>query len=126
MPQTIEQFLTTDYEWLCQVPQTAIKEIDLLEWQQNHSEDWLVDIREPYEQPRLGIWAEARGIQLLELPLSALENKLSSLAGKNVVFVCQAGRRSLQAASLKMKMDQSTSVCSLKGGVNELVAKNMI
>lgn len=126
MPQTIEQFLTTDYEWLCQVPQAAIKEIDLLEWQENHSEDWLVDIREPYEQPRLGIWAEARGIQLLELPLSALENKLSSLAGKNVVFVCQAGRRSLQAAFLKMKMDQSTSVCSLKGGVNELVAKNMI
>jgi rhodanese-related sulfurtransferase len=126
MPKTIAEFLATDYEWFCQVPQSAIKEIDLLEWQQNHSGEWLVDIREPYEQPRLNSWAAARGIHLLELPLSALENNLSSLAGKTVVFVCQAGRRSLQAASLRMKLDQPTPVYSLKGGVNELIAKNMI
>jgi adenylyltransferase/sulfurtransferase len=122
----MEEFLATDYEWFCQVPQASIKEIDILEWNQNHSKDWLVDIREPYEQPRLDSWAAARGICLLELPLSALENNLPSLSGKNIVFVCQAGRRSLQAASMMMQQNQVSTVFSLKGGVNELVAKNMI
>jgi adenylyltransferase/sulfurtransferase len=126
MPKTMEEFLATDYEWFCQVPQAHIKELDILEWKQNHSNDWLVDIREPYEQPRLNTWAQASGVDLLEIPLSALENNLPSLSGKNIVFICQAGRRSLQAASMMMQQNQASAVFSLKGGVNELIAKNLI
>jgi rhodanese-related sulfurtransferase len=60
------------------------------------------------------------------LPLSSLENNISSLVGKNVVFVCQAGMRSLMAANMLMKASPGASVFSLKGGVLGLAEKNLI
>jgi adenylyltransferase/sulfurtransferase len=60
----------------------------------------------------------------MEIPLSALEDQMDSISASQVVFVCQAGRRSLQASSLFLKQNSAGSVCSLKGGVQALVASN--
>jgi rhodanese-related sulfurtransferase len=59
----------------------------------------------------------------MELPLSSLENNIACLLGRNVVFVCQAGVRSLMAADMLMKASPHAAVFSLKGGVHSLIEK---
>jgi adenylyltransferase/sulfurtransferase len=125
-PQTQEEFMNTRYEELCGVVSERIKEIDFDEWKQNHLTHLLVDIRESYEQPRLNKLAESMQLNFKEIPLSELEAKMENLQNQSIVFVCQAGRRSLQAASMLMEKKSASSVCSLKGGVNGLVALKLI
>jgi adenylyltransferase/sulfurtransferase len=126
MPKSEEQFVSTDYEWLCGITQKGIKEIDLLQWKENFLNHLFVDIREPYELPRLNSLCSSLGLEWMELPLSSLENKLNNLLGRNVVFVCQAGVRSLMAADMYVKASPESSVFSLKGGVDNLVEKNLL
>jgi adenylyltransferase/sulfurtransferase len=126
IPKSQEQFMSTDYEWLCGIPQKGIKEIDLMQWKENFLDHLFVDIREPHELPRLNSLCSSLGLEWMELPLSSLENKLNNLLGRNVVFVCQAGRRSMMAADMLVKASPDSSVFSLKGGVNILVEKKLI
>jgi adenylyltransferase/sulfurtransferase len=126
IPKSEEQFMSTDYEWLCGIPQKSIKEIDVLQWKENLLDHLFVDIREPHELPRLDSFCLSLGLEWMELPLSSLENKLITLLGRNVVFVCQAGRRSMMAADMLVNASPESSVFSLKGGVNILVEKNLI
>ena len=126
IPLSEEQFISTDYEQLCAIPQKGIKEIDVLDWQQNFLDHLFVDIRETYELPRLDALCSSLGLEWMELPLSNLESNISHLVGKNVVFVCQAGMRSLMAADMLMKASSASAVFSLKGGVNGLAEKNLI
>ena len=126
IPLSEEQFISTDYEQLCAIPQKGIKEIDVLDWQQNFLDHLLVDIREPHEMPRLDALCSSLALEWMELPLSNLENNISSLVGKNVVFVCQAGMRSLMAVNMLMKASPDASVFSLKGGVLGLAEKSII
>jgi len=126
IPFSEEEFMSTDYEWLCELPQKGIKEIDLLQWQENYLDYLLVDIREPHELPRLNSFCSSLALEWMELPLSNLENNISQLIGKNVVFVCQAGVRSLMAADMLMKASPDSAVLSLKGGVRMLGEKNII
>lgn len=123
IPLTEEQFMSTDYEWLCEFPQKGIKEIDLLQWQENYLDHLLVDIREPHELPRLNSFCSSLALEWMELPLSSLENNIACLFGKNVVFVCQAGVRSLMAANMLIKASPDSAVFSLKGGVNGVAEK---
>ena len=126
IPSSEEQFIATDYEWLCGITQKGIKEIDLQQWKENFLNHLFVDIREPYELPRLNSFCSSLALEWMELPLSNLENNISSLFGRNVVFVCQAGVRSLMAADMLVKSSPDSSVFSLKGGVYNLVEKNLI
>lgn len=126
IPLSQEQFISTDYEQMCGISQTGIKEIDVLDWQENFLGHLFVDIRELYELPRLDSFCSSLGLEWMELPLSNLENNISSLVGKNVVFVCKAGMRSLMAANMLMKASPGASVFSLKGGVDGLADKNLI
>jgi rhodanese-related sulfurtransferase len=126
IPSSEEQFIATDYEWLCAVPQRGITEIDVLDWKQNFSDHLFVDIREPHELPRLDALCSSLGLEWMELPLSSLENNLICLTDRNVVFVCQAGMRSLMAADMLMKASPDSAVFSLKGGVRMLAEKKLI
>lgn len=126
IPATLAGFLNTDYEWLCGLPGAAIKEIDAVAWVRDHGNHLLVDVREPHELPRLTSLCKQMGISLMEIPLSVLEDQLDTISASQVVFVCQAGRRSLQASSLFLKQNSAGSVCSLKGGVQTLVASNYL
>jgi adenylyltransferase/sulfurtransferase len=124
IPTTAEGLLNTDYEWLCGVPAASIMEIDASNWFEDYHNHLVVDVREPHERPRLTSLCKRMGISLMEIPLSALEDQMDSISARQVVFVCQAGRRSLQASSLFLKQNSAGSVCSLKGGVQALVASN--
>lgn len=126
IPTSEEQFMAKDYEWLCAIPQKGITEIDVMDWQQNFLDHLFVDIREPHELPRLDALCSSLGLEWMELPLSGLENKISCLIGRNVVFVCQAGMRSLMAADMLMKASPDSAVFSLKGGVGMLAEKKLI
>jgi adenylyltransferase/sulfurtransferase len=126
IPATLAGFLNTDYEWLCGLPGAAIKEIDAVAWVRDHGNHLLVDVREQHELPRLTSLCKQMGISLMEIPLSVLEDQLDTISASQVVFVCQAGRRSLQASSLFLKQNSAGSVCSLKGGVQTLVASNYL
>jgi adenylyltransferase/sulfurtransferase len=126
IPRSEEQFMSTDYEWLCGIPQKGIKEIDLMQWKENFLDHLFVDMREPHELPRLNSLCSSLGLEWMELPLSSLENKLSCLLDRNVVFVCQAGRRSMMAADMLAKASPESSVFSLKGGVEIFLEKNLI
>ena len=126
IPLSEEQFISTDYVQLCGISQTGIKEIDVLDWQENFLDHLFVDIREPHELPRLYSLCSSLALEWMELPLSNLENNISSLVGKNVVFVCQAGMRSLMAVNMLMKASPDASVFSLKGGVLGLAEKSII
>jgi adenylyltransferase/sulfurtransferase len=126
IPSSKEQFMATDYEWLCAIPQRGITEIEMLDWQENFLGHLFVDIREPHELPRLDSFCSSLGLEWMELPLSSLESNISCLMGKNVLFVCQAGLRSLMAANMLMKASPGASVFSLKGGVHGLAEKNLI
>jgi adenylyltransferase/sulfurtransferase len=126
IPLSEEQFISTDYEQMCGIPQKGIKEIEMLDWQENFLGHLFVDIREPHELPRLDSFCSSIGLEWMVLPLSSLENNISCLVGKNVVFVCQAGMRSLMAAGMLMKASPGASVFSLKGGVLGLAEKNLI
>jgi adenylyltransferase/sulfurtransferase len=126
IPVSKEQFISTDYEWLCGYLQQGIKEIDALDWQEKFLDHLFVDIRESHELPRLDSFCSSLALEWMELPLSNLENNISHLIGKNVVFVCQAGARSLVAADMLMKASPASAVFSLKGGVHGLAEKNLI
>jgi adenylyltransferase/sulfurtransferase len=126
LPLSEDQFLKMDYDWLCSIPMAGIEEVDVYAWKQNHMADLVVDIREPYEEPRLNELSKQLGFNLLEIPLSALESKMNDLSNQQVVFVCQAGRRSLQAVSIWLKTNREHKAFSLSGGVNALKQLNLI
>jgi adenylyltransferase/sulfurtransferase len=126
IPATVESLLQTNYEWLCGIPAASILEIDATEWLSKYRQNILVDVREPHELPRLSKLCCEQNIKLLEIPLSALDDHLGWLLSEHIVFVCQAGRRSLQAASLLLKQNSNASVCSLQGGVQALMTSNIL
>jgi len=126
IPLSVEQFMSTDYEWLCEFPQKGIKEIDQLQWQENYFDHLLVDIREPHELPRLNSFCSSLALEWMELPLSNLENNIACLFGRNVVFVCQAGVRSLMAANIADEIKSGLSGVQSEGGSRWIGRKNLI
>lgn len=116
IPQSIEAFLATDYEWLCATESN--KEISIEDWLINKDLFLLIDVRELAEQPRITQFNQ------LSIPLAQLENRIGEMSNKSVVFVCQSGIRSQTALSkfgTKIK-----NAYSLKGGINELVNRKLI
>lgn len=75
----------------------------------------LVDVRNLDEQPRI------TSSNLMEIPLSKLPNKLSSLEKFNfIITICQTGYRSEKAAETILKNFPNKEVYSLKNGLNEI------
>lgn len=120
MPTDIENFLNTNYEDLCGLSYFGIDEIDVDEWNMEKNNFLLVDIREAHELPKLNI------LPHLTIPLSELHNRLNDLNNSNVVFVCQSGRRSLQAVMMIKNEKNIIKAYSLKGGVEALIMNKII
>lgn len=111
LPSTIEDFKTTNYEYLCE--SSTVTEISKEDWMKNKDKYFLVDIREPHELPRLSEYDH------LSIPLSELDKRLDELNGHDIVFVCQSGIRSQSAVALIKNSD--FKVFSFKGGVIALL-----
>jgi adenylyltransferase/sulfurtransferase len=119
-PGSIEDFLNTNYDEMCDISYFEINEIDVHEWNVQQNNFLLVDIREVHELPKLNAVAH------LAIPLSELHNRLNELSDSDVLFVCQSGRRSLQAAMMIKNELGSSRAYSLKGGVEELLKHKII
>lgn len=75
----------------------------------------LVDVRNLDELPRI------TATNLMEVPLSKLSKKLSSLEKFNfIITICQTGYRSEKAAETILKNFPNKEVYSLKNGLNEI------
>jgi len=106
-PSTAEEFLATDYALLCgsSSPQ---EETDLLD-QEGHT---VVDVRELHEQPRLKI-------PHLQIPLAGLASRMHDLEKQKLVFICQSGKRSLQA--VRIAREKGWYALSYRGGINRYI-----
>lgn len=113
IPRTVKEFEKMDYAWLCGDLATEA-EISVEQFRNLLPGDSIrvIDVREPHELPALDIPHE-------RLPLSLLESQLDELDATTVVFICQSGKRSQQAANwLKKRNNRVKNIYSLAGGMN--------
>lgn len=113
VPDTAEAFRNTDYALQCGMPSTAM-EIDPITFNRmlQSGDITVIDVRETGETPLI------REFHHLHVPLGKIREKLPSLGTGIVVFVCQSGKRSLQAAQwLRERRGNHREVFSLQGGI---------
>jgi sulfur-carrier protein adenylyltransferase/sulfurtransferase len=112
-PQSEEEFLKMDYDGECLTGsnhfEITIEEFDtmLLE------NDWkIADVREFDELPAVNEFEH------INIPLGELKSRLSELTKEKIIFFCQSGIRSLQAAAMAAAYFEHNNQCySLRGGI---------
>jgi adenylyltransferase/sulfurtransferase len=113
IPKNENEFLKTDYEWLCAAP-VQQDEIDSEAFNNmiaNGNVD-VVDVRELHETPTVNEFDHIR------IPLAQLADNISVIRSGNVIAFCQSGKRSLQAAKILNGIFGDTKkVYSLRGGI---------
>jgi len=113
IPENENEFLKTDYEWLCAAP-VQQNEIDPEAFNimiANGNVD-VVDVRELHETPTVNEFDHIR------IPLAQLADNSSVIRSGNVIAFCQSGKRSLQAAKILSGIFGDTKkVYSLRGGI---------
>jgi adenylyltransferase/sulfurtransferase len=113
LPESIEHFMETDYEWLCGLKTNDGVELSYQQYLQLKASEniVLVDLRMEHEMPRISL------NECLCIPLQDLEHNLYKLNGQPVLFFCQSGKRSLQAVEIYHSKFNNSRAFSLKGGV---------
>lgn len=123
LPRSRAIFEATDYPTLCSVKWETEHEIDVAGFRTllEQREVDLIDVRECHEKPDLV------GISHRRIPLSTLSANVDLIARDAVIFVCQSGKRSLQAISMYKAAcaGPTTHLYSLKGGVNALMKEGI-
>lgn len=113
-PADRNEFLSTDYEWLCGTVNSVEITADQLKSLLTGNKTMVIDVREAGEQPSIN------DFQTINIPLQQLEQQ-PALAIKNhdenIVVVCQTGVRSRKAANLLKSLYSNRTIYSLKGGV---------
>ncbi|RZJ73027.1 HesA/MoeB/ThiF family protein [Flavobacterium sp.] len=113
VPENVNAFLETDYEWLCGNKIEGIAGIfaeDLLDYLKSDG-ILAIDVRENHELPKADFAHE-------RFPLSELKNELPDIDSRNIVVFCQSGKRSLEAAKLlRESLPTNTKIAHLKGGI---------
>jgi adenylyltransferase/sulfurtransferase len=112
-PENIDAFLQTDYEWLCGNEQQHLEiDVEIFDKMIDSGNTIVVDVREKDEYPSVSEFVH------LQVPLSQLENNLTEIKEDTIIFFCQAGSRSLQAAKLFKEEQRSVKhIYSLQGGI---------
>jgi adenylyltransferase/sulfurtransferase len=113
IPKDERAFLQTDYVWLCSSPVNQA-EIDSDAFNQmiaNGNVD-VIDVRELHEIPIINEFDH------IKIPLSQLSDNSSLIKSKNVITLCQSGKRSLQATKILNGIFGDTKkIYSLHGGI---------
>lgn len=112
VPKNLEEYLSFDYVRSCSSKE--IPEMDFSDFKHFGSGFLIVDVREFNEEPRLNkliLYA------YLEIPLSSLENKSELLKEKDVLFICQTGKRSKKAVEWLLQIGHQRKAYSLRNGV---------
>jgi sulfur-carrier protein adenylyltransferase/sulfurtransferase len=112
LPKSETEFEKMDYEWQCDVP--SVEEIDRTIFNEllHRTDAIVIDVRENDEQP------EVTEFDHEMMPLSSLKENLTSITNDQVVFFCQSGKRSQEAAKLlAAHRGSSKNIYSLRGGI---------
>ncbi len=115
-PKSLAEFEDFDYEFHCGLKSNTIQSISQQEFDSvDDSQDILIlDVRNWDELPKLQC-------KHLQIPLGQLSAHLQQIDKKNIIVVCQEGKRSLTAAQIiKEKLDESFSIRNLEGGISGL------
>jgi adenylyltransferase/sulfurtransferase len=112
-PVNKEAFLQTDYEWLCgNITQALEIDVDIFDDMLDSGNTIIVDVREDNEYPPVTEFPH------LKVPLSQLDKSFNQESAENIIFFCQAGSRSLQAAQrLSAEQGIAKNIYSLQGGI---------
>ncbi len=112
-PQSEEAFLKMDYNGECLTAsnqfEITIEEFDAMLLENDCT---VADVRELHELPI------ANEFKHIKIPLGNLKSRLSELTDDKIIFVCQSGKRSQQAAAMAAEQFGTTKkIYSLQGGI---------
>jgi sulfur-carrier protein adenylyltransferase/sulfurtransferase len=112
-PQSEEEFLKMDYDGECLTGSNHF-EITIAEFDSMLLENdcKIADVREFDELPAVNEFEH------INIPLVELKSRLSELTEEKIVFFCQSGIRSLQAAAMAAEqVGNNKEIYSLQGGI---------
>lgn len=115
VPGNEKEFKEASYDWLC-ARDPKIVEITREQFAEmlNDNEVLFVDVREAGEQPQVDFCHK-------KIPLSHFLNEMKDIEENKIVFFCQSGKRSMDAAQMFLdRYGESKKVYSLKDGVLSL------
>ena len=113
IPPDEESFAQTDYELLCRSTSRKF-EIDIEKFNSllTGGDVTVIDVREPDEIPEVNEFATEK------IPLAQLKENLGGIKNNTIVFFCQNGKRSLQAAQWSFDhFGNSKNIYSLQDGI---------
>lgn len=113
MPRDEEAFKKMNYEIECSVDNHFFEiEIEKFDEMLLSKEVKFIDVREYHELPSVDEFDHTR------IPLGELKSKMSEFSEGNIVFFCQSGIRSLQAATIAAEYSgDNNKYFSLRGGI---------
>ncbi|KGO91108.1 ThiF family adenylyltransferase [Flavobacterium subsaxonicum] len=119
IPKDATTFKATDYNWLCGTSINGVIELDANNFLQkiNLPDTIVIDVREVSELPKADF-------QNLNIPLSALSEKIPEIEANNIILFCQSGKRSLRAGMLLLeKFGNTKNISHLQRGIIALQEK---
>lgn len=119
-PVDRDEFLNMHYKESCGINNSAIVEIDMLQFEnlRHQSSTLIIDVREEDEVPRL------KGFAHVVIPMSVFYKKMDAIKADNVILLCQHGIRSMYAAELLQEENpEIRNLYSLKGGIARWIAE---
>ncbi|SEH47708.1 HesA/MoeB/ThiF family protein [Chryseobacterium culicis] len=115
-PSTIDEFELMNYEEHCGINNHNVKIISSSEFLESAKipDTLIIDVRELDEFPKIDL-------PYLSIPLSQLNEKIFEIQHKNIIVICQSGKRSLMGAQLLQEnLSSEYQISSLEGGINHL------
>lgn len=116
IPSTEAEFEKMNYELHCGIDQIGINNISPSDFKEKAElpDTIVIDVRESDEYPKLKV-------PFLSIPLSQLKENSIQIKHKNVIVVCQSGKRSLAGAKVLQEILVSDyNISHLEGGINQL------
>lgn len=116
IPYSIEEFENMNYQLHCGIEFVGIKNISPSEFKKAAKllDTVVIDVREPEEQPKLDV-------PYISIPLSQLKENVKQIQIRNIIVVCQSGKRSLSGAKILQEiLEPEYSISHLEGGINHL------
>jgi sulfur-carrier protein adenylyltransferase/sulfurtransferase len=114
IPENAAAFKQMNYDWLCASSLAMQFEIDIERFDAvlQGKNVKVIDVRELHELPLV------TEFKTLRIPLGVLKEKMNALVNENIVFFCQSGIRSLQAAAIAAEqVGNKKEIYSLQGGI---------
>jgi adenylyltransferase/sulfurtransferase len=113
IPDSEESFAQTDYELLCRSTFRKFEiDIDKFNTLLRSGNIVVIDVREPDETPVVNEFATEK------ISLAQIKENLHGIKNNTIVFFCQNGKRSLQAAQWSFDhFGNSRNIYSLQGGI---------